>query len=203
MPNQYSHAIPPTGDVLFPEDLANLGGPLVAGQAELISLSGDRGVGFLTFVESRLTWLDDFELFVFQVLADGTRKAIRKATSEDIKEFRVPISIQGEEFPICIWLDPVDRNRPKIELHDGQEVLIGKGPQCQVVLGGDSTVGRMHCFISHRDGVTLIQDLGTRYGVSVNGRCIDRASLAPGDLVRIGKVEEFVVRGRHGELADA
>ncbi len=209
MPNQISHPIPSTGGVLFPEDLADLGGRLVAGRAELISLRGDRGVGCLTSVESRLTWLDDFEIFVFQVLADGTRKAIRKATSEDFEEFRDPIRIQGEGVPICIWLDPVNPGYwPKIELHDGQEVLIGRGPHCHVVLTVD-TVGKTHCSISHRDGVTVVEDFGTRYGVSVNGLRIDRASLAPGDLVGIGGVEvgvggvEYVVRGRHNELADA
>ncbi len=33
MPKQVSHTIPPTGDVRFPKDLTNHGGPLVAGQA--------------------------------------------------------------------------------------------------------------------------------------------------------------------------
>ena len=143
MPNQISHAIPPTGDVLFPEDLSNLGGPLVAGQAELISLRGDRGVGCLSFVESKLTWLDDFEHFVFQVLADGTRKAIRKATSEDIKGFRVPIWIQGEEVPICcgremVFVGQIDDNeicteRPdeaKLWWHDAASFYVFTCPQC-------------------------------------------------------------------------
>ena len=55
MPNQISHTIPPTVDVLLPEDLSNLGGPLLAGQAELVSLRGGRGVGRLTFVGHKLT----------------------------------------------------------------------------------------------------------------------------------------------------
>lgn len=106
---------------------------------------------------------------------------------------------------VNIWLDPVDtgflEHWPRIELHDGQEVLIGRHPQCQVRLIRE-TIGARHCSISHRDGVTWIKDLGTRYGVSVNGQRVDRASLAPGDLVRIGGVE-YLVRERPSEPDDA
>ena len=123
MANQISQAIPPTGDVLFPEDLSSPSGLLVVGQAELISLRGDHGVGCLTFVESKLTWLNDLENFVYQVLADGTRKAIRKATSDDIKNFRVPIWIQGEEVPICcgremVFVGQIDDNEICMERPD-------------------------------------------------------------------------------------
>jgi hypothetical protein len=143
MPKQVSYAIPPTVDVLFPEDVSKLGGPFVAGRAELNSLRGDRGVGCLTFVERKLTWLDDFEHFVFQVLADGTRKAIRKATDEDIKRFRVPIWIQGEAVPICcgremVFVGQIDDNeicteRPddaKLWWHDVASFYVFTCPQC-------------------------------------------------------------------------
>ena len=101
-----------------------------------------------------------------------------------------------------IWLDPVNPgDSRKIELHDGQEARIGRHPQNNVVLSLD-TIGKRHCSISHRDGVTVIETLGTYCRVSVNGIRIDKASLAPGDLVEIGGVE-FIVRGPHSELADA
>jgi len=143
MPNQVSHAIPPTVDVLFPEDRSNLAGTLVAGQAEQVSLRDDRGVGCLTFAERKLAWLDDFEHFVFQVLADGTRKAIRKATGEDIKKFRVPIWIQGEEIPICcgremVFVGQLDDNEicteppenAKLWWHDVASFYVFTCPQC-------------------------------------------------------------------------
>jgi hypothetical protein len=101
MSHKISYPIPPTGEFLFPESLEQLGGPAVQGKAEINSRRGDRGVGRLTFVERGLSWLNDFEHFVFQVLADGTHKAIRKATQEDIWRFRVPIWIQGEAVPTC------------------------------------------------------------------------------------------------------
>ena len=143
MPDQYSHAIPPTGEVLFPEDLSNPGGPVVAGEAELVALRGDRGVGCLTSAERKLAWLDEFENFVFQVHADGTRKAIRKATAEDIKRFRVPIWIQGEEVPICcgremVFVGQLDDNEICTEppegaslwWHDVASFYVFTCPQC-------------------------------------------------------------------------
>ena len=143
MPQQISHRIPPKAEVLFPEDLSKLGGPFVLGQAEMISLRGDRGVGCLTFVERKLSWLDDFEHFVFQMLPDGKRKAIRKATGGDIKTFRVPIWIQGEEIPICcgsemVFVGQLDDNvicteRPpdaKMWWHDVTSFYVFTCPQC-------------------------------------------------------------------------
>jgi hypothetical protein len=143
MPQPISHRIPPTADVLFPEALSSLGGPFVPGKAEVISTRGDRGVGCLTSVERKLTWLDDFEHFVFQVLPDGGRNAVRKATGEDIKKFRVPIWIQGEEIPICcdremVFVGQLDDNvlcteRPdgaKLWWHDAASFYVFTCPIC-------------------------------------------------------------------------
>jgi hypothetical protein len=101
MSHEVSHRLPPTVDFLFPESLERRDGPFVRGQGEVNSRRGDRGVGRMASVERRLSWLDDFEHFVFEVLTDGKQRAIRKATPEDIKTFRVPIWIQGEEVPLC------------------------------------------------------------------------------------------------------
>jgi hypothetical protein len=143
MAPQILYRLPPKADVLFPEELSKLGGPFVRGQAEMISSRENRGVGCLTFVERKLAWLDDFEHFVFQVLPDGTRKAIRKATDEDIKSFRVPIWIQGEAVPICcdremIFVGQIDDNvicteRPtdaKMWWHDVASFYVFTCPQC-------------------------------------------------------------------------
>jgi hypothetical protein len=143
MRQQVSHRIPPKADVLFPVDVSRPAGPCVAGQAEMISLRGDRGVGCLIFVEQQLSWLDEFEHFVFQALADGSRRAIRKATDEDIKTFRVPIWIQSEEIPMCcgremVFVGQIDDNticteRPpdaKLWWHDAASFYVFTCPQC-------------------------------------------------------------------------
>jgi hypothetical protein len=123
MPLEISTRLPPTESFVFPANLAEPDGPCVSGEGEVISLCGDQGVGCLTFIESKLSWLDDYEHFVFHIDPDGNRKAIRKATEEDIKTFRVPIWIQGDEVPICcgqemVFVGQIDDNvisteRPK------------------------------------------------------------------------------------------
>jgi hypothetical protein len=146
MSHKISYPIPPTGDFLFPESLENLGGPFVRGQGEINSRRADRGIGCLTSVERKLSWLDDFEHFLFQVLPDGTRKAVRKATQEDIKNFRVPIWIQGEAVPMCcdremIFVGQLDENdlcteRPegaKMWWHDAASFYVFTCPICLAV----------------------------------------------------------------------
>lgn len=143
MPQQFSNRLPPTVEILFPEDLSKLDGPFVPGEAEEISLRGDRGVGCLTFVEHKLSWLDDYEHFVFQVLPDGKRQAIRKATDEDIRAFRVPMWIQGEQYPICcgremVFIGQIDDNdicteKPtdaKMWWHDAASFYVFTCPVC-------------------------------------------------------------------------
>ena len=138
-----SHSIPPTAGFLFPVELIRLDGPFVQGEAEINSVRGDTGLGCLTFVERKLGWLDDFEHFIFQLLPDGSRKAIRKATEEELKTFRVPIWIQGEEIPICcsremVFVGQIDDNvlcteRPedaKLWWHDAASFYVFTCPIC-------------------------------------------------------------------------
>jgi ABC transport system ATP-binding/permease protein len=51
-------------------------------------------------------------------------------------------------------------------------------------------VSRLHCrFATAPSGELEVEDLRSTNGTFVNGRRIKRASLAPGDCVRIGRVE--------------
>jgi len=143
MPNQYSYPIPTVIDVIFPEDTSNPAGTSVSGQAEQAALRGDRGVGCLTSTDRTLAWLDEFEHFVFQVRTDGTRIAIRKATEEDIKTFRVPIWIQSEMIPISCGRemvfvgqlddDTICEDRPedaRLWWHDTTSIYVFTCPVC-------------------------------------------------------------------------
>jgi len=78
-------------------------GPSVLGSAVILSERDRSGVAEVeSFDEGRVAWLEEFDYAYFQVLGDGdTLKAIRKATDEDIKKYRVPRWIQNEEIPIC------------------------------------------------------------------------------------------------------
>jgi FHA domain len=64
-------------------------------------------------------------------------------------------------------------------------LLIGRGPGCDVALP-DQTVSRRHARLVFRDGSWIVQDLGSRNGVTVNGVRVGRCQLQPGDRVGLG-----------------
>jgi len=67
--------------------------------------------------------------------------------------------------------------------HDG--LVIGRGPDCDVALR-DDTVSRRHAQLVFRDGIWVVQDLGSRNGTTVNGRKVGRSQLRPGDRLGLG-----------------
>lgn len=115
----------------------------MAGRAHLISQRGDRGVVRLLSAERRLEWIDGSEYLVFQTRVDGARRAIRKATDEDIRKFRVPIWIQGQEIPLCcgremVFVGQLDDDTlcteppegAKMWWHDGASFYVFTCPIC-------------------------------------------------------------------------
>src|SRR5687767_12718179 len=76
-------------------------------------------------------------------------------------------------------------------------LLIGRQPDCDVVLTGSRKISRKHCCIAQIHDYFVVRDLGSMNGVRVNGVKIDReAKLRAGDEVTIGDVEFRI------ELAD-
>jgi pSer/pThr/pTyr-binding forkhead associated (FHA) protein len=47
-------------------------------------------------------------------------------------------------------------------------------------------VSRRHARITFRDGVWMIQDLSSTNGTTLNGERVGRATLRPGDILRLG-----------------
>jgi len=89
--------------IQIPLDPSELAGPFSLGKAVILSEKEGRGIAeVVSRNEAEVDWLEEFENVYFQILRDGEMlKVIRKATDEDIKKFRVPIWIQGEEAPSC------------------------------------------------------------------------------------------------------
>jgi hypothetical protein len=65
------------------------------------------------------------------------------------------------------------------------ELLIGRHPRCDVVLTG-SAVSRHHARLRFRDGIWILQDLGSTNGTTVNNVSVGRCRLRPGDRLVIG-----------------
>ena len=71
---------------------------------------------------------------------------------------------------------------------DGQEVLIGRHPDCGVQLESNA-VSRRHARVFMQDGGYAIEDLGSGNGTSVNGQVIEKATpLENRDRIKLGPV---------------
>src|SRR5262245_8024099 len=69
----------------------------------------------------------------------------------------------------------------------GGEILIGRSPECQVVLK-DFGISRTHAKIVAGDDVVRILDLKSKNGTQVNGVPIAEATLKEGDKILLGKL---------------
>jgi len=79
-----------------------------------------------------------------------------------------------------------------LELPDG-EFAVGRSASCQLSLD-DPLVSRRHAVFTVAAGVVVVEDLGSRNGVLVNGQKIEgRFKVAPGDKVLIGSQELTLV----------
>jgi FHA domain len=87
-------------------------------------------------------------------------------------------------------------------LHQGNDVrlaqgeyLIGRSPQCAIRLE-DPTVSRHHALLRVLDDLAEVEDLGSRNGVSVNGRAVaGRQRLKSGDRIKIVSHDLVLVEG--------
>jgi FHA domain/zinc-ribbon domain len=68
----------------------------------------------------------------------------------------------------------------------GARTRIGRSPDCDIFLD-DVTVSRNHAVLIEENGTFTVEDQGSLNGTFVNRRRIDRAPLAEGDEVQVGK----------------
>jgi hypothetical protein len=73
------------------------------------------------------------------------------------------------------------------ELGDGA-VVVGRSSTCDIVVD-DPNVSRRHAEIRREDGAYWIVDLGSTNGLTLNGKRVERARLAPEDHILIGTTE--------------
>jgi len=66
-----------------------------------------------------------------------------------------------------------------------EELVIGRHPSCDVVMG-DETVSRRHAQLIFRDGGWIVRDLDSTNGTRLNGQYVGRCRLRPGDQLGLG-----------------
>lgn len=108
--------------------------------------------------------------------------------STTVTEASSPRGSAGRLELSLVWLFPRPSEAAVDLLWQGdQELLLGRDEGCAVRLSGND-VSRRHAALA-RSGVERslrIRDLGSRNGVRVNGRAVESAPLAAGDVVRLG-----------------
>ena len=82
-----------------------LGGPFVTADQSRFEIRANRGRTVIICFHSvpqEISWFKDFEFMFCQAQHDPDMvKVIRTATSNELRQLRVPIWIQGDEIPEC------------------------------------------------------------------------------------------------------
>lgn len=81
----------------------------------------------------------------------------------------------------------------------GSERTIGRAIRADFIVDA-AMVSRVHCrLIADEAGVLAVEDLGSTNGTFVNDRRIRHAVLAPGDRLRLGRIELSVMKSMVSE----
>ena len=105
-------------------------------------------------------------------------------------------------MPLCLL--PVAKGTPIVV--DKTIVLVGRHPDCDVVLSHSLKVSRKHCCLVQCGAQHVVRDLGSLNGVWVNNERVERQEeMEIGDEVMIGDVVFVVqeVRGSRNEAKEA
>jgi hypothetical protein len=83
-----------------------------------------------------------------------------------------------------------------IELN-GQDVVIGRLPTCEICIDDDPLVSRYHANLSFRDGMYVLADMGSSNGTYLNGEIVTEDTIVQsGDAITVG-THEIMVRSGH------
>ena len=90
-------------------------------------------------------------------------------------------------------LEPETRRGETYAVDD--EVTVGRGGGCAIVLADDSFVSTVHARVFRRDGNLFVEDLGSRNGTLLNGKPLTGAEqLRRGDRLQFGRTVTEVTR---------
>jgi predicted component of type VI protein secretion system len=90
----------------------------------------------------------------------------------------------------------VTKNSVSLEL----PTILGRGREAKLRIG-DSTISRKHCQMYEKDGLVMIQDLGSLNGTVVHGHTVKEAPLPPGAEFTIGPLTFRIEYEYHGDLS--
>jgi pSer/pThr/pTyr-binding forkhead associated (FHA) protein len=89
--------------------------------------------------------------------------------------------------------EPLDHDAMIFRLPAGAIKTVGRASRADFIVDA-ALVSRLHCRLTAIDDRIDVEDLQSTNGTFVNDERIDRASLAAGDRLRVGRVELTVAR---------
>ena len=119
------------------------------------------------------------------------------ATSAEVKDW---IAAEATGDPFLLLRD--DRGHQTVLLlADRQRVTVGRRPTCDVCVGWDAKVSRVHAALERVGDSWVVLDDGLSHnGTFVNGeRVTGRRRLADSDAIRVGRHRRRVLRSEHAE----
>jgi pSer/pThr/pTyr-binding forkhead associated (FHA) protein len=78
-------------------------------------------------------------------------------------------------------------------LRPGAVKTVGRAPRADFIVDA-ALVSRLHCRLTASDDGLEVVDLSSTNGTFVNDKRVDKASLASGDRLRVGRVELTVAQ---------
>jgi pSer/pThr/pTyr-binding forkhead associated (FHA) protein len=90
-----------------------------------------------------------------------------------------------------MWI--LESSDATFRLTPGAVKTVGRAPRADFVLDA-ALVSRVHCRITASDETLEVVDLSSTNGTYVNDRRIRKATVSPGDRLRVGRVEMRVDR---------
>jgi pSer/pThr/pTyr-binding forkhead associated (FHA) protein len=90
-------------------------------------------------------------------------------------------------------LEPANRRGETIAIT--QEITVGRGGGCGIVLADDTFVSTLHARLFQQNGESYVEDLGSTNGTFVNGKKVGAPTrLRRGDRVQFGQTVAELVR---------
>jgi len=114
-------------------------------------------------------------------------------TSGPVTAARVPARSTDRTQPPC-QLAVIRPDYTQIIELAGQRYVIGRDDDADLVLA-DPQISRRHATLSRDGGSLLIEDVGSRNGIAVNGQPVLEARLIDGDRISLGTFELLVLSG--------
>ena len=129
-------------------------------------------------------------LFLFRVVQVVARE-LRAPATEDAADGR-----RGRKARKGVRLQILEPAAHEGELYPlGEELTVGRGGGCGIVLPDDHFVSTVHARVFRRGDEVLVEDLGSRNGTFVNGAPVaSPIRLRRGDRVQFGETVAEVVR---------